>query len=41
MAIVPNNFALSVLFETFSTGAFQNIQIRRLDIVVTMAIYSF
>ena len=29
---------LLVLFETSSGGAFQNIQIRRLHIVVTMAI---
>ena len=36
MAIVP--FALFLLFETASCGAFHNIQIRQLDIVVTMAI---
>ena len=36
MAIVP--FALFVLFETASCGAFHNIQIRQLDVVVTMAI---
>ena len=36
MAIVP--FALFLLFETVSCGAFHNIQIRQLDIVVTIAI---
>ena len=35
-AIVP--FTLFLLIETASCGAFHNIQIRQLDIVVTMSI---